>query len=233
MYILSKFFLISIFIFNCLCLQGQTQKTDSLSKKIQRDTTKKGFPMPTHMRIGIDLIGIGQLAFAEKNAIHITSDVSFNNKHLWALEYTLASNQTSQKATYTSQASIIRFGWMYNFLGKQSQEDVFAMGLRLGNAWYSEKIVAEVQSATFGTLPVELSNKLSATWIEVNMELKARIWKRWLTGYTARYQFKSKARGDEAFTSYSIPSVGRLGRNNWGFQYCVWYLIDFKKKKKS
>ncbi|KOY86869.1 hypothetical protein AD998_12595 [bacterium 336/3] len=230
MYILNKIFLLNILIFSFLYLNVQAQKLDSLPKKKEKDTIQKGFSKPTGIRIGIDLIGLGQFAFADKNAVHITSDISFNNKHLWALEYTLASNQTSQKAIYKSQASIIRFGWMYNFLGKQSQEDVFALGLRLGNAWYNESIKAEVQSATFGTLPVDLSNRLGATWIELNMELKARIWKRWLTGYTARYQFKSQVRGDQAFSSYSIPSVGRLGRNNWGFQYCVWYLIDFKKK---
>jgi len=239
MSILNKNILVGMLVLSIWAGNGYAQKLDSSktvpAKLTPKDTTrKKGFPKPTNMRVGLDLIGIGQLAFANKNAIHFTSDISFKNKHLWVFEYTLAHNKTQQKATYDAQASIIRLGWVHNFLHKQSGDDVFGLGLRLGNAWYVENIKAEAQSAIFGSSQVELQNKLGATWIEINMEFKARIWRKLLTGYSARYQFKPFGlRGNETFASYSIPSVGRLGKNNWGFQYCIWYLIDFEKKKKS
>ncbi|MFN3316794.1 MAG: DUF6048 family protein, partial [Raineya sp.] len=67
------------------------------------------------------------------------------------------------------------------------------------------------------------TQSLQANWIELTMELKARIWKNLVTGYCLRYQFKASPRGEKLFTPYSIPSVGRINRNNWGFQYGLWY----------
>lgn len=174
-------------------------------------------------RVGIDIIGIGQVFFTPKIALHLNSDIAFRNKNLLVFEYTWANRQEAQIARYQSQGSILRIGWLHNFLYKQSKEDVFGMGFRLANAWFGEEIEANLQNPIFGNEPIFFRQNLQATWIELNMELKARIWKNLVTGYCLRYQFRSSPRGEQFFSPYSIPSVGRIGRNNWGFQYGLWY----------
>ena len=174
-------------------------------------------------RVGIDLLGIGQNFFRPKLAFHINSDIAFRNKNLLILEYTWARREEQLVARYQSQGSIVRVGWLHNFLYKQSKEDVFGMGVRVANAWIQEEIEANIQNPIFGEEAIFLRQNLRATWLELNMELKARVWKNLVTGYCLRYQFRSKPKGEQLFSPYSIPSVGRVGRNNWGFQYGLWY----------
>lgn len=177
------------------------------------------------LRAGIDLIGLGQRIATNKIALHINMDWAFRNKNLIVSEFTWASRKDAQKATYQTQASILRLGWIHNFLHKQSKIDVFGVGLRIANAWYKEEMQTILQSSIFGNEPIAFKQNLHATWIELNTELKAKIWKKLLMGYSLRYQFKPAVRGEQIFASYSIPSVGRLGRNNWGFQYGIWWLL--------
>ncbi len=174
-------------------------------------------------RVGIDILGLGQSFFTPKIALHLNSDIAFRNKNLLIFEYTWASRQEAQIARYQSQGSILRIGWLHNFLYKQSKEDVFGMGFRLANAWFGEEIEANLQNPIFGNEAIFFRQNLQATWIELNMELKARIWKNLVTGYCLRYQFRSSPRGEQFFSPYSVPSVGRIGKNNWGFQYGLWY----------
>lgn len=217
-----------IFIILLLSLSQKSFSQDSLLTKTEKPKLKlqkRSFLNKDSIsyRVGLDLLGIGQSFFRPKLAFHINSDIAFRNKNLLILEYTWASNKEEQIARYESQASILRVGWLHNFLHKQSKEDVFGMGLRVANAWFNEKIEASIQNPIFGSEPIAFTQNLQATWLELNMELKARVWKRLVTGYCLRYQFRSKPRGEQLFSPYSIPSVGRVGRNNWGFQYGLWY----------
>jgi hypothetical protein len=232
MYIFGKLFYILFLSFCCLHIRAQTRDSAANQnvKKQKTDTTKKPWKY-SGTRLGLDLIGLAQFVYADKKSVHLNSDIGFNNKHLFVWEYTWASSNIEQQATYQSQGSLVRVGWMHNFLHKQSKDDVFALGMRLGNAWYTESVRAQTASGIFGSSEISLKNNLRATWIELNMELKARVWKNWMTGYSLRYQFKSSPRGEEQFVSYQIPSVGRVGKNNWGFQYCIWYFLEPKKKK--
>ncbi len=231
---LWKFFIFSISL--CFSLQCLAQK-DTL---LQNDSSKK-VPFKTKnffakkknaktfdtlaLRAGLDLIGIGQRLATSKFSLHLNTDFAFRNKNLIVAEFTWANRKEAQKATYLTEASILRLGWMHNFLYKQSKADVFAIGLRLGNAWYKEEMQTTLQSSIFGNEPIAFRQNLQATWIELNMDLKAKIWKKILMGYCLRYQFKPAIRGEQIFESYSIPSIGRTGRNNWGFQYGIWWLL--------
>jgi len=217
-----------IFIILLLSLSGNCLAQDSL--KMQPFLQKKSAPKKKlfakdsiYFRVGIDAIGLGQAFFTPKIAVHINSDIAFRNKNLLVAEYTWARRQEKQLASYQSQGAIVRVGWLHNFLYKQSKDDVFGMGIRIANAWIDEQIEASIKNPLFGNEPVFFRQNLQATWIEFNMELKARIWKNLLVGYCLRYQFRPALRGEEFFKPYSIPSVGRVGKNNWGFQYGIWY----------
>jgi len=217
---------IFIILLSSIVFKGFTQ--DSLLVKKEnlkpRSEKKKFFKKDSiSFRVGLDLLGLGQSFFRPKIAFHFNSDIAFRNKNLFVSEYTWAKRAEEQVARYQSQGSIVRIGWLHNFLHKQSKEDVFGMGLRLANAWFSEEIEAQIQNPIFGEEAIFLKQNLRATWLELNMELKARVWKNLLTGYCLRYQFRSEPRGEQFFSPYSIPSVGRAGRNNWGFQYGFWY----------
>lgn len=217
-----------IFIILLNSVYGACFAQDSLSLELPNKKNKK--PNRSWLntdslsyRIGFDVIGLGQAFFLPKTALHINSDIAFRNKNLWVLEYTWARGEEAQLARYQSRASILRIGWLHNFLYKQSKEDVFGIGVRLANAWFEEQIEANIQNSIFGNEPVAFRQNLQATWLELNMELKARIWRNLTTGYCLRYQFRASPRGEQLFVPYSIPSVGKIGRNNWGFQYCLWY----------
>lgn len=220
-----------IFLLFLNIFAAQAQEKDSLtSRKITTDTNKRSY-LPNAMRIGLDLVGLGQLPFSSKKYLHINSDVAFQNKHLWFIELSFAQNKVQQEATYDAQALIARTGYSYNFIHQQSAYDVFALGLRLGRAWHKESITAQAKNALFGSTEINLENQLTATWIELNMELKARVWKNLMTGYSLRYQFKPWQSGESNFVPYQIASVGRSNKNNWGFQYYIWYLIKWEKNK--
>ncbi|PKQ68022.1 hypothetical protein Rain11_1833 [Raineya orbicola] len=234
---LWRFFIFSISLM--LALQSFAQKdtlssNDSLKRtliSVKPFATKKKriktFDTLT-FRAGFDLIGTGQRLITNKFALHLNTDLAFRNKNLVVSEFTWASRKDVQKATYFAQASILRLGWMHNFLHKQSKIDVFAIGLRFANAWYKEEMQTTLQNSIFGTEPVAFRQNLQASWIELNMELKAKIWKNLLMGYCLRYQFKPDVRGEQIFESYGIPSIGRTGRNNWGFQYGIWWFLGKK-----
>lgn len=231
---LWKFFIFSIsllFSLQTLAQKDTPLQSDS-SKKVlfnEKNFSAKKKNTKTFdtlsLRAGLDLIGIGQRLATNKFSLHLNTDFAFRNKNLVVAEFTWANRKEAQKASYLTQASIFRLGWMHNFLYKQNKVDVFAVGLRLGNAWYEEEMQTTLQSSIFGNKPIAFRQNLQATWIELNMELKANIWKRLLIGYCLRYQFKPAIRGEQIFESYSIPSVGRTGRNNWGFQYGIWWLL--------
>ncbi|GAB4125704.1 MAG: hypothetical protein OHK0045_10270 [Raineya sp.] len=216
---------IFIILLSSLCLESWAQKDTLLPPLKTTKPTKKVFFSKDSMayRVGLDMLGLGQTFFRPKFALHINTDIALRNKNLLVLEYTWARREEKQVAFYQSQGSIVRAGWLHNFLYKQSKEDVFGIGFRLANAWFREKIEASIQNPIFGSEPVFFQQNLQATWVELNMELKARVWKNLITGYCLRYQFRAAIRGEELFSPYGIPSVGRVGRNNWGFQYGLWY----------
>lgn len=218
---------IFIILLSSICCGVQAQ--DSLPAKPQNNPKKplsKKFVLHKDSityRIGLDLIGTAQAFFVPKFAVHINTDLAFRNKNLLVMEYTWAKRQESQVASYQSQGSIVRIGWLHNFLHKQSKQDIFGMGARIATAWIAETVEATIENPIFGSEAILFQQNLRATWLELNMELKARIWKNLYTGYCLRYQFRSSPKGEILFSPYSIPSVGRIGRNNWGFQYGVWY----------
>ena len=218
---------IFIILLSSICCGVQAQ--DSL---LTKPTTDKKKPIAQKLlfhkdsityRVGLDLVGLGQAFFTPKFALHINTDIAFRNKNLLVVEYTWASRQEAQIASYQSEGSIVRIGWLHNFLYKQSKQDAFGMGARLATAWITESIEATIENPIFGNEAIFFRQNLRATWLELNMELKARIWKNLSTGYCLRYQFRSSPKGEILFSPYSIPSVGRAGRNNWGFQYGLWY----------
>lgn len=216
-----KFFILLISNF-CFVLHPIWAQRDALF----RDTLhlQKRFIL----RTGFDLLGLGQYVFLKnKFSLHLNADMGIRNKNLFTIEFTRANRKETQQAIYQAWGSILRIGWSHNFLYKQSSINVLAVGVRVANAWYGEEVDTILQNPIFGNNAVVFQHNLQASWIEFALDLKAKIWKNLMLGYILRYQFRPMIRGNEGFVSYSIPSVGQVKRNNWGFQYTIYYLLDF------
>ena len=195
---------------------------------------KKDF-IPTGLRVGIDLIGVGQ-TFLEENRSEIELNLDadlyryFLNLEVGRIDRT----QTARELSYINEGFYYRAGIDINFLHKDPDRSALFVGFRYASASFDDRLNTQVTDDLFGDRPVSLSNNnVQARWGELTTGLKVKLWKIVWMGYTARFKFGLSVNNDSNFTPHEVPGYGLAGEDTyWGFDYYLFIRLPVRKEKK-
>lgn len=221
------------------------KKNDTIpSVKISPKKTKKGFKSPfgrlENVRLGVNLLGLG-LAFAPKQPLLLEINAEAElGKWLANIDIgTSTKNQTYQETTsntqlstnYNNQAFFFKVGGDYNVIKKNVKKHLLFFGFRYAHASFTENIQQEKSDTLFTTAKQDLTNKVSANWLEGTFGMKVNIWKNLYVGYTLRYKTALWTSGSKEFLPYDVPAFGKPSKNaNVSISYYVWYCFPVKKR---
>lgn len=225
---------ISILVISVFFLVVVTKAQDKESNYAYALDTTMNKWAPTGIRVGVDIAGpVYNLFEPTTNWYEVAADIDFH-KFIGVLEIGQGSYKLDEPATkYTSQGLYYRIGIDANFIAKDPNLNVFFFGLRYANSIFSETMGGELPDSGWGlhTIDLEQSNS-QASWAEMNIGMRVRIWKSIFAGYSARLKLlKHNTYSKSAFESYYIPGYGKANRTtSWGFDYYIQYRFEWKKK---
>jgi hypothetical protein len=220
--LMLKYLWSSLLVVLCIQVSAQTTERDSL----------RAIRKPTGLRVGTDLIAIGKtLAQQPLQSWEISADVDLGRYYpilevgRWSREATLTNG------IYNNEGRYFRLGVDINFLLKDPDKNMFFIGMRYGRAQYSERVSYTITPEFFPPHQQTVSNPAaSAGWIELTTGLRAKVWRGFWMGYTARMKFAPQTKDTSSFDSYDIPGFGLPFKGlYWGFNYQVFWRIPFKK----
>lgn len=229
----SRISLLLILLFPlAFAAQGQVQVNQSAYAYALDSTMNKW--TPTGIRVGMDIAGpIYSLLEPSVSRYEITTDIDLH-KFFGVIEIGHGSYKTGiDSANYTSNGFFYRVGMDANFIAKDPNLNVFFFGLRYASSLFNENMSGNLPSSGWGTQTISLEqNSSRASWAEMNIGMRVRIWKSIFAGYTARLKIlKHNTYSKEEFQSYYIPGFGKADRTtNWGFSYYIQYRFEWKKK---
>lgn len=189
---------------------------------------------PTGVRVGVDIAGpIHSFFEPTPTWYEVAADIDFH-KFFGVVEIGQGNFNTNETSTeYTSNGFYYRIGVDANFIAKDPNLNVFFFGLRYASSIYNEKMSGELPSSGWGTQPIDLEqNNSKASWAEMDIGMRVRLWKSFFAGYTARLKLlKHNTSTENAFQSYYVPGYGKSDRTtSWGFNYYIQYRFQWKKK---
>ena len=219
-------------------------KIDKKNDTILIKKAKKTFPNPfkklENIRLGVNLLGLG-LALAPKNPflLEINAEAEFRK---WLVNVDIGSYTTKESykensfnrqiaTNYSNQAFFFKLGGDYNVIKKSVKKHLLFFGFRYAHANFTENIQQEKSDTLFGIAKQNLTNKVSANWLEGTFGMKVNIWKNFYVGYTFRYKTALWTSGKKEFLLYDVPAFGKPSKNaNVSISYYLWYCFPVKKR---
>jgi len=190
---------------------------------------------PYAARVGANIFRLGRSVFDNNySSWDISGDVAFS-KYFIEVTYGREQNTLStDDFDYQNSGSFFRIGPEANFVKDQESGNAFVFGLKYVLGSYDETFTFEQEDAIFGNQNVDLNNEsLNSSWLEMNVGLKAKIWRQLYAGFYFRYKFANSVRGDREFATFQIPGFGLEDRSTIvGFDYYLYWRIPFKKSPK-
>ena len=224
---------ISIFILVMLGLGSKALAQES-DYAIKLDSVIHKKWAPTGLRFGFDVSGpIYSYIQSTKSSYEGSVDIDFN-RFFGVIEvgngvYSAGGDTTS----YSSSGMFYRVGADVNLTPKDPNLNVVFFGLRYASSTFDEKLKGVILDSGWGTQIIDNQQSNSrANWIEMNLGMRARIWKSFFAGYSLRLKFlKHNTFNESNLESYYIPAYGLAEKiNNWSFSYYLQYRFEWKKK---
>jgi hypothetical protein len=211
-----------------VCLGAFAQQADTIELPI--DTVRNRL-LPTGIRIGTDVIAIVKSRIQDNfTGWEVNADVDFNRYYL-AVDYgTWGRNFSTDSASYQNDGRYWRVGVDVNFLLKDLDRNMFFLGVRYGRSRYSEQMTLISDDDIWGANFDNYSNPAAtARWLELTSGIKVKIYQFIWLGYTARFKFGLKAKGQDEMLSHDVPGYGRTDKETaWGFNYQIFFRIPFR-----
>jgi uncharacterized protein DUF6048 len=201
---------------------------------VKLDSTIHNKWIPTGVRFGIDIAGPIYNQFEPKiSNYEVMADVDFG-KFFGVVEIGKGAYNSNDAVTnYSNSGLFFRGGADINMTARDASLNVLYFGLRYATSNFSESLKADLPSNGWGTTLLDLEQQNSlASWIEMNMGLRIRIWKSIFMGYTLRFKLlKHNTFNQGKFETYFIPGYGLASNtSNWGISYYIQYRIEWNKK---
>jgi len=188
--------------------------------------------VPTSIRFGTELALLGITAFnSDRSAFEFTTDIDFHKYYL-SFDYGYADRiRNESKYIYQSTGNYFRIGPDINFLYYDKRSSVLFLGVRYARSNYDDKLTFLREDPSYGTLTIERENNdLEASWVELLIGLKVRIWKELYMGYNLRFKFSRSFEVDNLFP-FDIPGYGSAeDRSRFDLNYYIYYKIKWKEK---
>ncbi len=140
---------------------------------------------------------------------------------------------------YINRGVYVRTGLEYNLLHRMLRQEAIFLGIAYGQAFFAHEIFYLVNDPYWGIrdldfngipdYPVTIEESgMSIRWAELTMGMKARIWRRFYTGYKFRVQFQLGIRDGERMKATTVPGFNKTNNTTHvGFSYHVWYQLPF------
>ncbi|MDH5398784.1 MAG: DUF6048 family protein [Cyclobacteriaceae bacterium] len=194
------------------------------------------------MHMGFDAFG------AIKTAVvppligwEITSDIDLK-KYMVVFDYGNYRNafqDTTRNLSTSIDGDYFRLGIDGNVLKKDPDRNALTFGIRYGWARFEDQLIFNHDYAfadTVLTRSLQFRNlNHRAHWLELNMGMKAKIYKGLWLGYQTRLKFRLKYNPGE-WIPFEVPGYGpteniSTSNSTWGFNYYILYYIPFKRDK--
>jgi hypothetical protein len=253
-YIFSFSLLLSMFL-----VQGQETPTTTVTKEIVQEkpkpqTSKASLEktpvdsIPPKMdryglRVGVDLYKLTR-GFYDKDykGIEFVGDFRFNKNYYIAAELGFEDKTTDDdRLNSTATGTYIKGGFDYNLYENWlDMENLITIGLRGGFSTFSQQLNSYKiynPNPYWGEKPPivggEKYNGLTATWLEVVMGLKAKVFNNVFVGFGVQLKLLASNKKPDNFDNLYIPGFNRTYNGNFGigFNYSVSYFLPIYKKK--
>lgn len=208
--------------------------------------TNDSIPLKTDrygIRVGVDLYKLTR-ALYDKNykGIELVGDYRLTKKYFLAAELGNENKTTDDdRVNFTTKGSYLKAGFDYNaYQNWLDMENIISIGLRYGFSTFNQELNSyRIYNSNpyFGETPVIASGKkfdgLSASWIEVVVGVKAKIFDNVFMGFSLRLNRLVTNKQPENFSNLYIPGFNRTydGDFGVGFNYTVTYFVPIYKKK--
>ena len=208
--------------------------------------TNDSIPLKTDrygIRVGVDLYKLTRDLY-DKNykGIELVGDYRLTKKYFLAAELGNENKTTDDdRVNFTTKGSYLKAGFDYNaYQNWLDMENIISIGLRYGFSTFNQELNSyRIYNSNpyFGETPVIASGKkfdgLSASWIEVVVGVKAKIFDNIFMGFSLRLNRLVTNKQPENFSNLYIPGFNRTydGDFGVGFNYTVTYFVPIYKKK--
>jgi hypothetical protein len=203
--------------------------------RLANDSSRLKF-LPTGIRIGTDLLAIGKSAYTNYfKGWEINVDADIYRRYYLTVDYgSWTTNYALDNGVYSSDGRYFRVGVDVNFLLKDTDRNMFFLGLRRAHTNYTDYSDYSYNDPAFGSIDVHASNaNPSANWNEFTTGLRVKVWKYIWLGTTARLKFAYSGNGQVNLVSYDVPGYGKTIKNNWwGINYQLFIRIPVREDKR-
>lgn len=210
-----------------------------------RKAEQTGSPFYRGLSVSADLWGMGSKVFGgDFLSTEVAVDVNLKNRFFPIAEigYGTTDTWSEQGIHYKSSAPYFRIGMDYNTLYKKKHGNMLLVGLRYGATRFDYDI--ETPSISDPVYGGELDNpalqddvwnqsvpfrykglKSSMQWAELNVGIRAHVWKAFYMGWALRFKFKLSASVDKHGDPWYVPGFGKYGSNTLGVTYTIIYKL--------
>ena len=198
---------------------------------VKTDTVKNRY-LPTGIRLGTDIVAVVKTKTQDDfRGWEMNADVDFNRYFLtgdfghWERTY------VTDSANYSNSGNYWRTGIDVNFLTKDPERNMFFIGFRYGRSKFSEDLTIISSDKIWGDVTRSYANdNVTARWLELTSGIRVKIWQALWLGYTARFKFSLKTKGETEMLPHDVPGYGRTDKDSyWGFNYQLFIRIPFRK----
>ena len=203
---------------------------------VGQSAAKKEMPppsyKPTGIRVGTDLISLVKIPLSEGfDGWEVNTDIDFYKYYLTLDVGNWSKLRMSDTQTYTNSGNYFRIGADVNLLLKDPDRNMFFLGLRYGRSSFEEQLDFITEDPVFGTLQKSLNNpSVTASWAEITLGLRVKMWKHLWMGYTARLKLSPSIKNNGQLDTFDIPGYGRASESTyWGFNYQLFWRFPLRK----
>ncbi|MBF4491686.1 hypothetical protein IRZ83_03465 [Flavobacterium sp. JLP] len=195
------------------------------------------------LRVGLDLYKLTRgLYDNDYKGIEVTGDFRLTKKYYLAAELGFEDKTTDDdRLNSTATGTYIKGGFDYNlYQNWLDMENLITIGLRGGFSTFSQELNSYKiynPNPYWGEQPAiadgQKYNGLSASWIEVAMGVKAKVFNNVFVGFGVQLKMLVTNSKPSGFDNLYIPGFNRTydGSFGIGFNYTVSYFIPIYKKK--
>ncbi|QSE97906.1 DUF6048 family protein [Fulvivirga lutea] len=210
---------------------------------IATDSSRVNKFKPTGVRVGLDLVSLGQgvvdkglsaITQADVRQWKISADIDFY-RYFLNIEYGIFERQwngPNDASIYQNEGNFFKIGPDINFLHRDPDQSALFFGIRYAQANYEDRLVYDYTSDFWGNGTESLENStLTSRWYELTTGLKVKLYKFIWSGYTARFKFSVNDNySNNELAPLWIPGFGRATEESrWGFEYWIIFKIPFRE----
>ena len=238
-------------------VQAQETPTTTITKEIVQEKPKSEKTKPSiqetvkdstktdryGLRVGVDLYKLTRgLYDKDYKGIEVVGDFRLTKKYYIAAELGYEDKTTDDdRLNSTATGTYIKGGFDYNlYQNWLDMENLITIGLRGGFSTFSQQLNSyKIYNSHpyWGEQPAIVSgqkyNGLTATWLEVVMGVKAKVFNNVFVGFGVQLKLLASNSKPDNFDNLYIPGFNRTYNGNFGigFNYTVSYFIPLYKKK--